>query len=211
MSAFDQRKEKILKYAIAILGLILLGGLLTVGIQANLRADSESARASATQAEKVDLAEDASEALCRAGDIKVYEAALCERLETAAAEPIPGEQGPRGAQGPPGPPGEDGRDGSDGKQGPSGKDGTDGIDGLDGTNGSDGLDGKQGPPGPIGPAGPPGTPGEDGSDGSDGAPGEPPVSWTQPDPENGGSYHCTRVEEFNPDAPKYTCSYTPAS
>lgn len=72
-----------------------------------------------------------------------------------------------------------------------------------------------GPPGPPGPpgdtvTGPPGPPGKDGADGKDGrdgthgAPGQPPMSWTWT--QDGTTYTCRRTPDFDPQAPRYTCT-----
>jgi hypothetical protein len=87
------------------------------------------------------------------------------------------EQGLQGLQGIPGP------RGPAGKNGPSGKDGVPGANGLDGSEGRPGIDGK---------------PGTDGKDGS------PPLSWTFSTPNR--TFDCNRVDSFNLDAPKYSCT-----
>lgn len=129
-----------------------------------------------------------------------------------AGEPGAAKQGPRGPAGQtgpsgkaaptvtpkPGPAGPAGAPGDDstvpGPTGPGGQDatgapGADGKDGQDGVNGQDGADGS------------------DGSDGQNGQDGSPPSEWTFTD-QNGVEYRCTRVDDYDPDDPRYRCTST---
>ncbi|WP_399559159.1 collagen-like protein (plasmid) [Streptomyces sp. NBC_00873] len=115
----------------------------------------------------------------------------------AVPVPIPGPKGPKGDKGDPGEPGEPGQPGptTTGKPGTPGKPGQDatgapGVAGKDGVNGQDGADGKDG---------------ADGADGADGRNGQPPAGWTYTDPQ-GVQYDCSPVADFDPAAPRYTCS-----
>jgi hypothetical protein len=86
--------------------------------------------------------------------------------------------------------------------GPAGRPGTTGAQGLPGATG------PEGPPGPSGAAGSPGRDGEDGKagrDGKDGHPGEPPAGWIVTNAD-GTTQTCTRVPNFDPSAPRYTCA-----
>lgn len=167
----DKRVKWGLFWALMIGGLI---GFFMIG-QAVSDRDSAKAEAASEQQAKKDIAVEAQAALCQAGEVAVYDAALCDQLEQIAEEPSRLEQGPQGIQGVQGvdgtrgPAGEDGKDGTDGQPGPAGAPGEDGADGTNGLNGG---------PGPEGPAGPPGAPGKDstvpgpaGANGNDGAPG----------------------------------------
>jgi hypothetical protein len=59
-------------------------------------------------------------------------------------------------------------------------------------------------PGPTGPAGQDGASGAPGKDGSNGS---PPEEWTYTD-QNGTTYRCVPVDDFDPDRPRYTCTPT---
>jgi hypothetical protein len=139
---------------------------------------------------------------------------LATQVEELGGTPVAGPPGSRGepgktvvgASGPPGPPGPAGPSGkpaptitpSPGPQGPPGPVGPSGEPGADSTI-----------PGPAGPTGPPGqdatgAPGQDGTDGKDGA---PPSEWTYTD-QDGNTFRCTPVDDFDPDAPRYRCTQT---
>ncbi|MEU4916857.1 MULTISPECIES: collagen-like domain-containing protein [Streptomyces] len=149
--------------------------------------------------------------------------ALAEQVLQLGEKPVAGEPGdrgapgrtvvgPAGAQGPPGPVGPPGLPGASitGPPGPVGPSST-----VPGPAGQDAV-GEAGPPGPAGspgPAGPPGPAGQDGTDGTDGQAGadgrdgQPPTGWTYTDPQ-GTTYTCTRAPDFDPTAPRYTCTTT---
>ena len=130
--------------------------------------------------------------------------------------PVAGPSGPTGAQGLPGasgdvgpagsagPPGPSGPPGGSGPSGPPGAPGTGepGPAGPQGPEGAQGLSGAQGPPGPAG------ADGAAGADGRPGADGQPPAGWTTTYPD-GSSDVCTRVPDFNPATPQYTCTHNP--
>jgi hypothetical protein len=117
---------------------------------------------------------------------------LPERAEVPV--PIPGPPGPAGSPGPSGTPGRDGLDGSPGASGEPGSPGVDGATGPAGPQGEQGVQGPQGEPGPQG---------EQGPRGEQGPPGQPPASWTWT--YKGTEYTCRRVDDFDPDNPRYTC------
>jgi hypothetical protein len=134
-----------------------------------------------------------------------------------AGESIVGPTGPPGPAGPPGSPGPTGASGrpaptltpSPGPAGPPGRDGAPGpTSTIPGPSGPPGSAGQDGAPGEPGQAGPPGAPGQDGSPGQDGQDGSPPAEWTYTDAD-GVTYRCRPVDDFDPDAPRYTC--TPVS
>ncbi|MFD5731182.1 collagen-like protein [Streptomyces sp. NPDC058368] len=112
----------------------------------------------------------------------------------AVPVPIPGPKGDKGdmgtpgqdATGEPGAPGKPGQDAT-GAPGVTGKNGINGKDGADGADGVNGVDGK------------------DGANGADGRAGQPPAGWTYTDPQ-GVQYDCSPVADFDPAAPRYTCS-----
>ena len=140
---------------------------------------------------------------------------------TTIVKGVPGAQGQPGASiiGPQGPPGRDGVS-PDPTQvaalaasmvhpipGPSGPPG---VAGKDST-----VPGPQGPAGAnstvAGPAGPQGPPGQNsnvpGPAGAPGAAGQPPAGWTYSD-SLGNTYDCERASNFDPSAPRYTCTQT---
>lgn len=137
---------------------------------------------------------------------------LAAQVEQMGGTPVagpPGSRGETGASGvvgPTGPPGPTGPSGAPGKAAPT-------------ITPSPGPTGPQGPAGPIGPAGadstvpgPTGPAGQDatgapGQDGQDGAAGQPPSEWTYTD-EEGRTFQCTRVDDFDPDDPRYRCTQT---
>jgi hypothetical protein len=120
---------------------------------------------------------------------------------TGAVGPA-GPSGPSGAPGPIGPAGPKGDTGSNGTAGSSGSNGSPGKDGTAGATGPAGQPGGQGPSGPAGPAGP------QGPSGSDGQPGQPPSGWTTTYP-GGATETCSRVPDFDPANPRYTCTVSP--
>jgi hypothetical protein len=123
--------------------------------------------------------------------------AAVSNLPDRAAVPVPipgpkGDKGDKGDRGKPGPTatGEPGAPGTPGQDAT----GAPGVAGKDGANGQDGADGK------------------DGANGADGRDGQPPAGWTYTDPQ-GVQYDCAPVADFDPAAPRYTCSAvsTPSS
>jgi hypothetical protein len=132
---------------------------------------------------------------------------------------IQGMVGPTGAMGPAGPKGEPGvsitgPSGPPGPSGPSGPPGPSGASGEPGMNGvgiagAPGSPGAPGASGAAGQAGPPGSPGPAGSPGKDGTNGQPPYSWTFN--YGGNDYTCTRVSDFDPQNPRYTCTSSASS
>jgi hypothetical protein len=76
---------------------------------------------------------------------------------------------------------------------------------IPGPRGIPGAAGPTGPPGAVGPPGPTGPAGQDGKDGKDGRNGAPPVDWTVSN-SNGSTTTCTRVHDFRPAQPRYTCT-----
>lgn len=97
--------------------------------------------------------------------------------------------------------GDKGDKGDPGASGVPGKPGASGASGKPGTNGTGvpGLQGEKGDPGVNG------TNGKDGKDGVDGKSGEPPYGWTVYNSDGSVNMVCTREDNFDPDAPKYTC------
>ena len=145
---------------------------------------------------------------------------LAAQVQGLGAEPVagpPGSRGdsglagPRGPRGKAGPPGEDAPTvkPSPGPPGEAGKDGKDGRNGRDSTvpgpTGPPGDPGQNatGEPGPAGKDGKDGADGKDGSNGKDGDAGKPPTSWTFS--YGGSDYTCRQADDFDPDAPRYTC------
>lgn len=151
--------------------------------------------------------------------------ALAAQVQGLGATPIAGDPGSRGEVGPSGPPGPAGRDGtmpSPGPTGPRGVPGTPGanstvpgptgaagrpganstIPGPTGAPGRNGVDGRNGADGSDGSDG---DDGADGAAGADGADGNPPTSWTYTD-FKGDQHVCSRVADFDPDDPRYTCA-----
>ncbi|MET9436858.1 collagen-like protein [Streptomyces sp. NPDC006551] len=110
----------------------------------------------------------------------------------AVPVPIPGAKGEKGDKGDPGEPAPTPSPGASGLPGVDGKPGRDGVDGVDGKDGSPGQNGKDG---------------RDGTNGVDGKDGQPPAGWTWTDPQ-GVTYSCVPVDNFDPAAPRYTCTYT---
>jgi hypothetical protein len=118
-----------------------------------------------------------------------------------------GAPGPTGPSGPPGPSGKPaptitpspGRPGPSGPPGPSGQPGADST--IPGPTGPAGQDGAAGADGQDG------APGKDGTDGTDGQDGAPPAAWTFTD-QDGNTYRCTPVDDFDPNNPRYDCTQT---
>lgn len=75
------------------------------------------------------------------------------------------------------------------------------IPGPRGTPGPAGPPGAPGAPGTVGPPGPTGPAGKDGRNGA------PPVDWTVSN-SDGSATLCTRVRNFSPTSPRYTCATT---
>lgn len=137
--------------------------------------------------------------------------ALARQVEGLGETPVAGPEGSRGERG----------ESVTGPAGPSGPAGPPGPTGPVGASGKPGVS-VTGPPGPAGadstvpgPAGPPGqdatgAPGKDGADGAPGQPGQdgedgsPPTEWTYTD-DDGVTYRCRRVADFDPADPRYTC------
>lgn len=133
-------------------------------------------------------------------------ALLTAQVERMGGTPVAGPQGETGAAGLIGPSGPPGPSGAPGKAaptitpspGPTGPAGPSGAPGADST-----IPGPTGPPGPAGQDAT-GAPGQDGTDGQDGS---PPAEWTYTD-EDGNEHRCTRVDDFDPDNPRYSCTQT---
>lgn len=77
-----------------------------------------------------------------------------------------------------------------------------GITGPAGPRGEPGPTGPAGQTGSAGPVGPQGPPGNDGKPGHNGV---PPVDWTISNAD-GSTTTCTRVRDFRPAQPRYTCA-----
>lgn len=183
-----------------VAALLFLGGGLAVAFlqinQAQDRADRLAAEA--------DLRGSAVSTL--ATDVRTLRSQIQARGGTPAApDPARAIQGlPDRARVPvliPGPKGDPGEPGPTVTPSP-GATGQTGRAGADST-----VPGPTGPPGPAGTgaAGKDGTDGANGKDGRDGANGSPPVGWTYTDPQ-GVTYSCGPVSDFDPDAPRYTCT-----
>jgi hypothetical protein len=147
-----------------------------------------------------------------------YNRVLAQQVRDLGGKPIPGPPGSPGAPGlsvvgPRGPKGDSGQPGSPGPTGPPGKNGKNGKNGDDGIGspgptgspGAAGGDGAAGPPGPQGEPGPAGPEGAAGQNGTDGRNGQPPAGWTYTDGQ-GRTYNCVPVDDFDPNAPRYTCT-----
>jgi len=135
--------------------------------------------------------------------------ALAKQVQSLGGTPVAGQPGSRGepgktgvgAQGPSGPPGPAGAPGKDAptitpSPGPTGPAGPAGVPGADSTV-----------PGPTGPAGQAGADGAAGADGKDGQNGAPPSEWTYTD-QDGNTYQCVPVDDWDPDHPRYKCTQT---
>jgi hypothetical protein len=140
--------------------------------------------------------------------------ALAQQVESLGQKPVAGPPGSRGepgkttvgARGPSGPPGPSGAPGkpaptitpSPGPTGPAGPPGADST-----------VPGPTGPPGQDA-TGAPGQDGQDGSDGQDGTDGQngaPPSEWTYTD-QDGNTFRCVPVSDFDPNHPRYHCTQT---
>lgn len=165
----DRKRADRIKWLIfwvAMVGLVIGGALLALTLSER---DDARGEVVAEQQQKVEIATEAQKALCRAGDVAVYDDALCAQLEAIANDqPVPdtgpiGPKGDKGDRGAPGAPGADGKDGKDGEPGAPGADGADGGPGDPGAPGAPGNPGEAilGPPGPEGPPGPQGPQGAD--------------------------------------------------
>jgi hypothetical protein len=143
--------------------------------------------------------------------------ALARQVQELGGTPVAGPPGSRGepgetvigAPGPSGPPGPPGPTGAAGKAAPTITP-SPGPPGPAGPSGAPGADSTV--PGPAGPSGAPGqdatgAPGQDGKDGTDGRNGAPPSEWTYTD-QDGNTYRCVPVDEFDPDRPRYHCTQT---
>lgn len=132
---------------------------------------------------------------------------LARPVQQLGASPVAGPPGSRGepsptATGPAGPPGARGEQGSPGANASP-------VPGPTGATGPPGADSTI--PGPQGSPGTAGQDGKDGTNGKDGAAGQPPAGWKYTDPA-GITYICSRVDDFDPSDPRYTCSpSTPSS
>jgi hypothetical protein len=101
----------------------------------------------------------------------------------AVPVPLPGEKGDKGDKGDPG------------KPAPT----------ITPSPGASGQPGQPGQPGQEGLPGKDGADGQDGQDGADGQDGQPPAGWMYTDAQ-GTKYDCRPVDNFDPDAPRYTCT-----
>ena len=172
----SRRWDKRVKWG--LFWVLMIGGLAGFFWLGQVTADRDTAKAEAAneQQAKKDIAVEARAALCKAGEVAVYDANLCDQLEKIAEEPSRLEQGPQGVQGVQGvtgtrgPAGTAGKDGADGEPGPSGANGVDGADGVNGLNGEPGPAGASGADSTVpGPVGAPGANGNDGAPGANGA------------------------------------------
>lgn len=138
--------------------------------------------------------------------------ALAKQVESLGQKPVAGPPGSRGepgkttvgARGPEGPPGPSGAPGKPAptitpSPGPPGPAGTPGADST--------VPGPAGPTGPAGQDGAPGKDGQNGADGTDGSDGAPPSEWTFTD-QDGNTFRCVPVDDFDPDHPRYHCTQT---
>lgn len=138
--------------------------------------------------------------------------ALAQQVESLGEKPVGGPPGSRGepgkaAVGSPGPTGPAGPSGAPGKAAPTitPKPGPTGPAGPAGEPGADST--VPGPAGQAGADGQNGQDGQNGSDGEDGQDGSPPSEWTFTD-QDGNTYRCTPVDNFDPDDPRYRCTQT---
>ncbi|MFJ4168482.1 hypothetical protein ACIPY3_03120 [Paenarthrobacter sp. NPDC089714] len=215
-AARSRKSDKRWKLWLAFSVLLLLAVVAVAGWLAfdNHRLAVVNAQYGAEQAqEKQNLAQAATDALCKSADQTAAASETCRNLEKAATEPTQGPQGIQGIQGVPGPQGIQGPQGEAGPKGEKGDVGTTGPDGAAGANGVDGANstvpgpaGPQGEQGPIGPAGPAGSAGANGTNGVDGKDGAPPSSFTFTD-QDGRQQTCTPNP---PGSTTYTCAATSA-
>jgi hypothetical protein len=187
-----------------ILYVIALGLAVAVLLLWNRSIDSDH---NAKHAVRVAQANQAALATANARLLQVGAKPVPTPTSTLGARGAPGPPGPSGPSGPPGPSGASGSPGARGAHGPSGAPEAAGADGQNGAQGPQGVPGPSGPPGPSGAAGKDGTNGQDGRDGTNGQDGQPPVSWTFTDGVQ--TWTCTRVDDFDPAAPSYSCSPQP--
>lgn len=223
-AARSRKSDKRWKLSLAFTVILLLAVVAVAGWLAydNHRLAIANAQYGAEQrTEKQNLAQAATDTLCKSAEQTAAESETCRSLEKAATEPSPGPQGVQGLQGIPGPRGEQGLPGAQGVQGiqgmagPKGDKGDIGAAGASGAAGSSGQDGadstvpgppgpqgEQGPLGPVGPAGPAGAAGANGTNGVDGKDGTSPSSFTFTDT-LGTTYTCTPNP---PGSSTYTCA-----
>ncbi|WP_227471569.1 collagen-like protein [Paenarthrobacter sp. YJN-5] len=215
-AAKSRQADKRTKLLLAGLSLLLLAAVAVAGWLAfdNHRLAVSNAQYGAEQAqEKQNLAQAATDALCKSTDQDAAASETCRNLERAATEPTQGPQGVQGIQGIPGPQGIQGPQGDPGPKGDKGDKGDPGAVGESGADGSDssvpgppGPQGERGPTGPVGPAGPPGADGANGANGADGKDGAAPTSITFTD-QDGVTHTCTPNP---PGSTTYTCAATAA-
>ncbi|UOD80365.1 collagen-like protein [Paenarthrobacter ureafaciens] len=211
-AAKSRQADKRTKLLLAGLSLLLLAAVTVAGWLAfdNHRLAVTNAQYGAEQAqEKQNLAQAATDALCKTADQDAAASETCRNLEKAASEPTQGPQGVQGIQGIPGP---QGIQGPQGEPGPKGDKGDTGAAGAAGGNGNDstvpgpqgpqGEQGPAGPAGPMGPAGPAGADGANGLNGADGKDGSAPTSFTFTD-KAGTTYTCTPNP---PGSTTYSCA-----
>lgn len=214
-AARSRKSDKRWKLSLAFTVLLLLAVVTIAGWLAfdNHRLAVANAQYGAGQEqEKKDLAQAATDTLCKSTDQTAAASETCRNLEKAATEPSQGPQGvqglqgipgPKGDQGLPGPQGVQGLQGTKGDKGDTGAVGPAGVAGSSGANGADstvpGPPGPQGEQGPVGPAGPAGTNGANGTNGKDGT---SPTSFTFTDT-LGTTFTCTPNP---PGSSTYTCA-----
>jgi hypothetical protein len=144
--------------------------------------------AAASQA--VSLADLVRQACADGGEQAAELGAACRKADQVKRDPIPGPRGLPGVTGPPGSPGVEGPPGIRGPVGPPGPVGPEGSAGDDGQDGQRGQQGVQG------------------DKGESGDPGQPPVGWVVTN-SDGSQTTCARAEDFDPAAPRYTCTTGP--
>ncbi|SEE82175.1 hypothetical protein SAMN04489740_2674 [Arthrobacter alpinus] len=151
--------------------IILIGVMLTVGLQLKAQSDTRTA-----QANSQTLSADIIRICDTSGTLLVDDRDVCEKATQVQEDPSQAIPGPKGDPGKDGLDGEDGADSTvPGPSGPAGKDGKDstvpGAAGTDGQSiqGQPGNAGEPGVPGPAGPAGKDGAPGATGATGTTGA------------------------------------------
>lgn len=152
------------RWLVIILGcIVVVGVILTVGLQLKAQLDTRTA-----QANSQTLAADIKRMCATNGTLMVDDRDLCVKATQVQENPtqaIPGPKGDTGADGLDGLPGIDGATGPPGPTGPAGQVGPAGADGTDGISGESGLPGAGGLPGPAGPAGKDGAMGATGATG----------------------------------------------
>lgn len=167
------------------LALLCLVGLVVFALfQIDDKQEAEGARDTA-QDTALSLAEQVKTA-CASGGVTAAELGpACGQASEVAAGSTRGERGRPGPAGPP----------------PSDQQVAEAVAAYLDANPVVGKRGKQGKAGEPGLAGADGDPGEPGDPGKDGS---PPASWSFTTP-RGNTYLCTRVADFDRDAPRYTC------